>query len=241
MELKEFVATHVSAGQPLTAQAWNDIVDAVDDLHQFIVASLFAVHVKITTPGIALANVRVTAQRGSDPPVEAVRPVAPDDRHALVGLNPGAYTVRAEAPGFAVATATVNVGDTQDVAVDLALSTNGALMPNLFGLALTAARTQLGAASISISRLLDFNGDELPPQNPGSAYEAALVLVQNPSAGTPVPPGQSVQIVLAVPVRLDTNVEVPSLAGMTLVEAQKALEGLGLTLGKVRTVVRRTI
>jgi len=235
MELKEFVATHVNAGQPLTAQAWNDIVDAVDDLHKFIAASQHAVHVKITTPGIALGGVRVTAQRGTEPPFEAVRPVAPDDRHVIVGLEPGAYTVRAEAPGFAVATAPINVSDTP-AALELALTPNGALMPSLFGKTLADARAALGALAIPIARLLDFNGAELPPINPGSEFEANVVLVQEPSAGTPVPPGRTVQLVIAVPARVDSLIEVPSLAGMTFAEAQRALEGLGLTLGSAMSL-----
>jgi hypothetical protein len=235
MELKEFVATHVSPGQPLTAQAWNDIVDALDGVHQFIAATQHAVRVKITTPGVALGSVRVTAQRGSEPPFEAVRPVPPDDHHVIVGLEPGAYTVRAEAPGFAVATAPLT-NAAAPAELEIALTPNGALMPDLFGKTLADARAALGALTIPLSRLLDFSGNEIASANPGRELDDTLVLVQQPPAGTAVPPGQSAQLVIAVPPRIESAIEVPSLAGMTLVEAQKALEALGLSLGKVRTL-----
>jgi beta-lactam-binding protein with PASTA domain len=45
-----------------------------------------------------------------------------------------------------------------------------------------------------------------------------------------------VQLVISAALQVEPAIEVPSLAGLTLPEAQKALEGIGLVLGKVTTL-----
>jgi hypothetical protein len=238
MELKPFIATHVNPGQPLTAQAWNDVIDAIDSVHKFVAASAHTVRVRITNQGLAPALVRITAVREGGAPVDAVLPVPPDDHHILAGLEPGAYTVRAEAPSFAPATATVTVGDAPLQDIELALQAAGTFMPDLFGMQLAQARAQLAQLSIVLARLLDFTGQDLPPQNPGPDLDQTPVLVQSPAAGTVLATGASAQLVVAVPVRAETTIEVPSLAGLTQVEARKALEALGLVVGKTTNLIK---
>jgi hypothetical protein len=239
MQLKPFIAKHVNPGEPLTAQAWNDIVDAVDQAYQYLQATLHVVHVQVTATGLDPSTARVTAQRTGSAPIEAVRPIQPDTFHVLAGLEPGDYSVRAEAPGFSPKVSSITVGPGAETDVTIALDANGALMPDLFGLALADARAALGALGINVSRLLDFEGNEMPPQNPGTELASVPVLVQSPEPGTPVPPGSTAKLVIAVPPKIASAVQVPSLAGLTQVEAQKALEGLGLVLGKVRIVSKQ--
>jgi beta-lactam-binding protein with PASTA domain len=50
-----------------------------------------------------------------------------------------------------------------------------------------------------------------------------------------VPPDGQVQLVVSAPLQVQPSVEVPSLAGLTLSEAQKALEAIGLVMGRVVT------
>src|SRR5437016_7800922 len=100
MDLTPFVPTLVRPGQPLTAQAWNDLVGGIDAAHQFLRASLHTVHVQITNTDIDLRNVRVTATRNDAPPVEAVRPVTAVGEHVLSRLDAGAWTITADAAGF---------------------------------------------------------------------------------------------------------------------------------------------
>lgn len=237
MALNPFIARYVNPGEPLTAEAWNDVVDGVDEVHKYLAATGRTVQVRITTPGVDLSTVRVTALREGEPPVEAVRPVPSDPHHYLQDLRPGAYTVRAEAPGYAVTTGIVNIGATASVSLDLALTATHVAMPSVFGLTLTAARAALGAKAITVSRLLDTQGKDLVPDTPGPEYDLSLVLVQSPPAGTLVPLGGStVGLAVAVAPKLESTVEVPSLAGLTLVEAKKALEALGLVLGNVKNL-----
>jgi beta-lactam-binding protein with PASTA domain len=238
MALNPFIARHVNSGEPLTAQAWNDVVDGVDGLHKYLEASVHTVTVRITTPGVDLASVRVTATATGAPPIEAVRPVPPDTFHYLQGLVPGAYAISAEAPGYAVATGNVTIGETSgDLSLDLALTATHVPMPTVFGMTLTQARTALSAKAITVARLLDTQGKDLPPTSPGPEYDLSLVLVQSPPAGTLVPVGGStVALAVAIAPKIETTVEVPSMAGLTLVEAKKALEAMGLVLGKVQNL-----
>ncbi|HYI01421.1 PASTA domain-containing protein [Hyalangium sp.] len=241
MPLNPFSAQHVNPGEPLTAQAWNDLVDGVDSLHQHVEAQLHAVRVKIQNPGLDLTTVRVTATSASGVSREAVRPVPPATQHVIDGLVPGAYTVHTSAPGFAPTSGTVNIGQTGDATLELALTPTHVPMPDVFGMTLTQARAALSAKAITVSRLLDTQGKNLPPNNPGAEYDLSLVLVQIPPAGSLVGvAGSTVQLAVAVAPKIETTVEVPSLAGLTLAEAKKALEALGLVMGKVKNVTSST-
>ncbi|HXO22837.1 MAG TPA: hypothetical protein VOA87_23215, partial [Thermoanaerobaculia bacterium] len=67
------------------------------------------------------------------------------------------------------------------------------------------------------------------------------VLVQWPAADGALPPGGGARLVIAVPVAIEPAVEVPSLTSLTQQEAQKALEAVGLALGKVSFVQKQQI
>jgi len=222
----------VSPGEPVTAEGWNAIVGGVTTLVQYLNATeATGVHVVIKNPGVT--DARVAATRDDGVTYEAVPPVPPGTDFILAGLRPGAYTVRVEAPGFSPATSSI----TAPVAgpVEFSLEANGAFMPPLFGLTLRAALQTLSGQKIAVSRILDVAGRDVAPANPGSEYNDQPILAQLPPAGTAVPPEGQIQLVVSTPLQVQPSVEVPSLAGLTLSEAQKALEAIGLVLGKVVT------
>jgi hypothetical protein len=229
-----FIKKTVLAGDPVTAQAWNDIVNAISAVYNHIEASEAAsVKVQIANAGIDLSSVRVTATRDDGISTEAVRPVPPSTLHTFPGLAPGSYTIRAEAPGFTAATAAVVVAsngvlDTQNIT----LTKLGSFMPMTFGMTLTNALAQLATLSIAVSNVVDVTGTAVPVASPGAAYGEALVLMQFPAAGVPVSPGESAQLVISAALTAEASIEMPSLTGLTLAEASKALEALGLKVGK---------
>jgi hypothetical protein len=242
MELKPFVRTLVRPGQPLTAQAWNDIVDGIDAAHQFLRASLHTVRVRITNAEVDAREVRVVASRNDAPPVEAVRPITPNGEHVLSRLEAGAWTITAAAVGFRPASTPVTIADAGDTSIQLALEASARVMPDLFGLRLDAAIKVLGNQGIPFSRLLDFEGTDYAPANPGNEQLGQPVLAQSPSPGALVEASREAQgasLVIAVPARLESVVEVPSLAGLTQAEAKQVLEKLGLRLGKVTVLQPR--
>ncbi len=243
MELRPFVSTLVRPGQPLTAQGWNDLVNGIDAVHAFLRATLHVVTVRITNPEVDSRGVRVTATRGDVPPVEGVRPAEPDGAHVLSRLEAGTWTIVADAPGYRPASASVTIVDEGTTDVQLALEATARPMPELFGLTLNAAIGKLEGAGIALTRLLDFEGTDYAPANPGREQLSQPVLAQSPVAGTLVDSATAARgaaVVIAVPALLESVVEVPSLAGLTQDEAKRVLEDLGLRLGKVTVLQPRT-
>jgi len=242
MELKPFVRTLVRPGQPLTAQAWNDLVDGIDAAHQFLRAALHTVRVRITNPEVDARGVRVTASRNDAAPVEAVRPLTPTGEHVLSRLEAGAWTTIASAEGFRPASTPLNITDAGETTIALALESNARLMPDLFGVRLADAISVLGARGIAFSRLLDFEGTDYAPASPGTEQLGQPVLAQSPAAGSLIDASREAAgaaLVIAVPARMESVVEVPSLAGLTQAEAKQVLEKIGLRLGKVTVLEPR--
>ncbi|HYJ84699.1 MAG TPA: PASTA domain-containing protein [Pyrinomonadaceae bacterium] len=224
----------VNAGEPVTAQAWNVIVNAIVSLTNYLgTTEGSSLKVKLTNTGLAASLARLTATRPDGITFEGVASVVPDGPFVFSGLKPGPYVIRAEAPGFDPATTNVTAPVAADVT--LTLTARGAFMPLVFGATLPAALQQLQNAGIGVSRVLDVTGQDVPPANPSAEFANSLVLVQVPEPGTPVAPEGKAQLVVAASLRVEPTIEVPSFVGLTVVEAQKALEALGLTLGNVVT------
>ncbi len=234
MAINPFMPKTVNAGEPVTAQGWNVIVNAIAALTDYLTTTeAKALQVSITNTGVDPSTTRVTAVKDDGVSFQAVAPVPPGTNYTFAGLKPGAYSIRVEALGFDPMTKSATVPDVSSLSVTL--TPHGAFMPKVFGETLQATLTQLKNASIAVSRILDVAGRDVAPANPGSDYNDAPVLMQFPNPGEPVPPDGSAQLVVAASLKVQQSIELPSLAGLTLAEAQKALEGLGLVLGTVVT------
>ena len=236
MLLEEFTGKNVSAGEPLTAEAWNQLVDglrAVNDHVRTAVASTLAV--TITNVDLDASNLIVTAANADGPQVfQAVR----DPDSVTIGftfseLPAGVYTVRATAPGFATVAVSATVPD--DAAVEITLAPDGALMPNVFGVPLRQALKTMTEQAINVARVLYITGRYVAPANPSPDFADAPILAQIPDAGVAVPKDAAISLVVAASLREEPSVEMPSLAGLTLDEARQALESIGLVLGDVTT------
>ena len=91
-------------------------------------------------------------------------------------------------------------------------------------------------AAIVPARVVDITGRDVPPANPGAEFNSTLVLVQLPPPGYPVAADSgSAQLVVSAALEVEATIEMPSLAGLTLVEARRVLDELGLVLGNVQT------
>lgn len=241
MPLPPFTATEVQPGQPLTAQAWNEIVQALAALTTHLQGTEeTSLRVQIANAGIDLSRVRVTAISADGLQAFAgvrTADAAGQEQFVFSGLRPGEFTVRAEAPAFDTISQAVTVPAAQPVS--LALTPRGASMPALFGAALGDALQLLSQLGIAVGRIVDAQGREVAPANPGADALGVPVLMQLPAPGEPVPVGAPTQLAIAAPLRMEASVEVPSLAGLSLEEAKKALESIGLKLGKAESRQRR--
>src|SRR5260370_32206037 len=232
MDLKQFIKKTVKPGEPLTAQGWDDLLAGVDQLYQLIAAARHGLRVTITNAEIEPERVRVSAGRAAGAPVEAVRPIPPSKQHTLSGLEAGAWTVTAELAGYQTATAAVNIADPGESSIEVALTKVGNFMPDLFGATLADARKALANAGVPLVRVLDFTGRDLPPAPSEAQSDSAPGRVQWPPAEAALPPGGGARLVIAVPIQVEPAVAVPALTSLTEPEARKALEAIGLVLGK---------
>jgi len=234
MNLEPFTATSAAPGEPLTAQAWNEVVEGIRALYRFLETNAgTSLRVVVLNAAVDLAVVRVTAVRDDGLAVEGVRPVPPSAEFVFPDLPPGAYSVRASTAGFTPAVENVTIPRAE--VVELTMTPSGAFMPMLIGLDLQTALSTLGDLGIQVARILDVAGRDVAPARPDPEYRDAPVLVQHPAPGVAVPPEGSTQLVVAAALSTEATAEVPSLSGLTLAEAQKALESIGLKVGKVKT------
>jgi beta-lactam-binding protein with PASTA domain len=93
------------------------------------------------------------------------------------------------------------------------------LVPNLHGLTQDQAKNRLGGVGLALGT----PKTKVSPKKPGT------IIAQNPGAGTNVKSGFQVAVVVAAPSGLR---KVPSLIGMTVDEAQKTLQPLGLAMAQ---------
>jgi len=232
MPINPFTPKAVQAGEPVTAQAWNVIVNAIGALTQYLETSeATSLRVRVTNTDVDPLRVRVTAARDDGFTAQAVAPVPPGTDYVFGALPPGPYQIRAEADGFEPAISPVSVPSANTMS--LTMNRRGAKMPLLFGSTLSTALATLKNAAINVSRILDVVGRDVAPANPDAEYLTAPVLVQIPAPGEVVSPEASVQLVVAAALQTEAAIEMPSLVGLTQSEAQKALENIGLILGKV--------
>jgi hypothetical protein len=225
----DFVKTNVQPGEPVTAQAWNNIVNGLFEVQAILKAAGGEAHVRVTNPGLDLSTVRVTAARTGAPPAEAIRPIAPDIDFIFPRLEAGAYTVSADAPGFTAQTGALNVASDGTVAPDpleLALVPAGSFMPNVLGLKWKDAAPLL---NVIHPRVIDAGGKDLPLTGFDAAYNDKPVLMQFPLPGDPAPVTGSFVIVAGI-FQQKPLVTTPNLAGLTVAQAQTELAKLGLAM-----------
>jgi hypothetical protein len=227
----DFIRTRVEPGDPVTADAWNAIVDGLFEAQAVLKAAGGTARVLLTGAGLDPATARVTAARTGAPPAEAVRPTGDDPHFVFPRLAEGAYAVRAEAPGFTPAQGALTVAANGAVTPDplqLALVLARGRMPNVLGLPLPQAVQQLGAVKL---RILDAAGASLPATGFAAEYNGKPVLMQWPLPGDLVPAaGVDAQLVVAAPAAAPAVelVEVPSVLGMTEQVARATLANAGL-------------
>ena len=234
MELEPFVAKEVNPGEPVTSQAWNEIVNGLANVVAFLKATAGkSVRVVIANNDARLFETRVAAIDANGDVTDATRPIGSSKEFTLTGLAPGAYEIRAESPGFTPIVSSVTVP--VDQSVTLSMERAAPFMPDVFGKELQSALTELNTGNIVVSRIVDITGREIAPANPGAKFTTTIVLAQLPESGRPVAPGSTAQLVVSAALEVEASVEMPSLAGLTLAEARKVIEDLGLVLGKVTT------
>jgi hypothetical protein len=163
-------------------------------------------------------------------PVLAVPPVPGNGLYTLSGLKSGVYTLHVIADGFVRQEIKMEIPTKATAYVTL--TPVGLSMPDVFGLPATQALAVLAQAGLGMDLILDASGREIPKTSLPPASANAPVLMQSPAPGAQVDPTRArVRLVIASVYEQEPVVVMPNLSGLSLAEATKALEGLGLRVG----------
>lgn len=231
MSLIKPALVHADPGRPVTAQAWNAIVDAVGTLYDAVNAlggnSLL---VTVNAGGQPRDDARVVAvPAGGGRAIPAIAPFPGQTQHQLAGLTDGTWQLKVTAAGCTDASVDVTVPATTTTTVALTVAQK--LMPDLFGRTALQALNTLAAQGLTLDLIFDAAGEAVPKSNLPTRFQTAVVLAQTPAPGAFVPAGAA-QVRLVISAELESpNVTAPNLAGLTLAEATAALSKLGLKVG----------
>jgi beta-lactam-binding protein with PASTA domain len=223
-------------GDPITSEGWNNLVQSVKTLYDALNTPQGTLVIKVadkaSSAPVTDATVSVVAKagsfaRGADFVGGAV------SAYVATGIPAGTYSLVIEAPGYSTDTRDIEVAASegpQEIAVQLVRTTITVTMPNLFGLKVNEAQLILAGASLSVGRILDSHGNDIPPAAVPVELLPSLVLNQVPPAGVQADPKVPVLLHISAKVEVKLPVKVPNLMGMTYAEAATALEAVGLKL-----------
>jgi len=225
-----FTKTNVKPGEPVTAQAWNDIVNGLFDVQSILATGSGTVRAAVTGDQRDIDAARVVATDANGVRYEAVQQLAPGDPFVFPKLTAGAYTITVSAPSCTSGTGTVTVandGTATPDPVPIALAFAGKRMPSVLGAKWSDAAASLAAVN---PRVLDASGKGIPLTGFDTAYNDAPVLMQWPDPGEIVPAGQDPYVIVATIIKPTVLVPTPNFVGMTVGEAQAAATAAGLLI-----------
>jgi hypothetical protein len=224
---------NVSAGQPVTAQAWNAVLSAIGALYDAVLAfGTASVDVNLTGPSGPITDATVIAVPTTGAPVIAVPPRAGGTSFALTNLRDGTWTVHVTAHGFNAAQAPLTVP--RDGALPITLAASTKAMPDLLGKTAANALDDLGAAAIQVDAIYDVTGDNVNKTTLPANRAGSLVLFQFPLPGEQVVASTAkTRLILSAEPEAAQITTVPNLKGATLTQLQTLLAQAGLKLGKI--------
>ncbi len=234
MPLEKPPLATVEPGRPITAQGWNEIVNALGTLYDAVLAfGSGSVAVSVQADGHVVDDVQVVAEPvGEGLPVAGLPLFGSRTTYLVTGVSDGAWRLHLSAPGFTAQVVEVTLPVASPVTVNLARA--GVPVPDLFGTGYSAGLAVLSAAQLQTELTIDSMGAEISRAQVPAEYQNQPILAQLPAAGTIVDPATTrLRLVVAAAVREDPIVTVPSLVGLTQAEAARALEKIGLRVGKV--------
>jgi hypothetical protein len=232
MTLVKPALANAEPGKPITAQAWNAVTGAIGTLYDAVAAMSGAnVLVQVAANGVPVEGAEVLAvPQGEGRPILAAPAYPGVSAYTLAGVTPGTWTVHVSAAGFVSQAINVSMPPAGPVNVNLVLA--GVVMPDLFGMPTSQALAAIAAAGLQVDIILDAAGQEIPKTSLPPASANVPVLMHSPAAGSVlIPASDRVRLVIAAAFQQASMVVMPNLTGLSLAEATKALEGLGLKVG----------
>ncbi len=221
----------VEPGRPITADAWNEILNSLGLLRDAInaigsgelqVTVHVAGQINQKIPGAEIVAVSQDTGRA----IRAAQPFPGRDAHTIIGIGAGNWDLYITAPNYQLRS--YEVSYPEDPAVSVGLTPEGKAVPDVFGVKVSQAKSTLTAQGMNISKILDSAGKNHPIDD---APANMRVLYQLPAQGTFINPAvDRIRLVIAAEVEITGMVQVPNVAGMTPTAAAAKLAEYGLVM-----------
>ena len=230
---------NATPGDPITSEAWNNIIASIKALYE--VHNQSAAQLTITVvddkDNSVIKNAVITLVSEKIPPVTAGFAGADIQKYLVKDIAPGTYKLFVEAANYADETRELIVPEKEEtvkITIEMTKTANEKPIGNFFGVSLAAADEAIKKAGFLLNRIIDSHGEELSLADINDQGAKVKVLNQVPAAGVEHTVGGAVALLVsAIPV-VEQRVKVPDLQGLTLNEARVALEDLGLVLGETQ-------
>lgn len=223
-----------SAGTPITAQAWNAVLNAIGALYDAVLAlGGNTVEVNLRDGATAVLDASVVAVPASGAPIAAVPPRGGGTSFTLAGLSEGTWTVHVTARGYAAPAAAPTVTVPASGPLSINLTSNTRAMTDVLGLTASDALTRLNTDGIQVLSIFDVHGEAVAVSPLPANRSSARVLFQFPDPGDRVVAASARTRLVLSAVEQQETTTVPSLIGLTYEQLLQALAANGLRLGRV--------
>ncbi len=232
---------NATPGDPITSEAWNNIIASIKKLYeqhnQSTSQLILAVMDDQDKQVIKRAYVTLVSEKM--PPRIAGYAGADIQKYSVNDIAPGHYKLFVEAEGYAVETREmVILEDNQpmSVKIEMTKTLQQKEVSSYFGLTLVAAHKAIKEAGFLLNRIIDSHGKELTQADIQEAGAGIKVLNQVPGAGLLHKIGGPFALLVSAKEAVEKRVKVPDLKGLSLNEARVALEDMDLVLGETNTI-----
>ena len=221
----------VEAGRPITADAWNEILDSLGLLRDAINA-IGSGELQVTVHLAGQADQKIpkaeiiAVNQDTGRAIRAAQPFPGREAHTIIGIGDGNWDLYITAPDYQLRNYAISYPD--DTAVSVGLTLDGKVVPDVFGIRLNQAKSALTAQGMTISKILDSAGENHAVDD---APDNMVVLYQLPAEGTVINPAvDRIRLVIAAEVEITGMVQVPDVTGLTPTAAAARLAEYGLIM-----------
>lgn len=228
-------------GDPITAEGWNYMIDAIKALYVEVnrTQGALTVAVREGKAKSVIKDATVTLVAKGIPPQSAAYAGGEVQSYIVRDLKPAEYKMTVEAEDYDTEVRNVVIkddGTVVEVTVDMTQTVMKKAVPDLFGLKLAAAGEALQKAGFLMSRVIDSHGKDLSADDIEKVGAEAKVINQVPEARLLHETGAPVSLLVSAKAAVAQQVTVPDLKGLTVNEVRTVLKEADLVLGDIDTI-----
>lgn len=244
MALKHPPLINATPGDPITSEGWNNMIQSIKTLYETHnqTASQLTITLLDDDDNKVIKNATITIVSEKGVTLIASFAGADIQKYLVTDIAAGNYKLFAEASDYSNENRELVVpesGEPVKINIEMTKTTNEKVVPNYFGLKLSAADSLIKRAGFLLNRVIDSHGKDLTQEDIAEIGATVKVLNQVPEAGLVHEVGGAVALLVSAKAAFEQRVKVPDLQGLSLNEARTAIEGIGLVLGETNTIASK--